>query len=260
MGLIHECQPKPHTRPINLYAKPVTAVAVKNPIGPKPLADSVIAVSGAGRGFGHSIARALGLAGAVVIAIDADPEAASLTAAELERLGIEAIPVKGDGAVQLEVKRIFDKILEIYGSVTGLIHVADTASVTPFKKLLEAEFNEMLEGQARSSYLMLQALMKRAPNAWATLVLPPSDNNEPHTRALRSYLSGLVGGLADMGVRANALIPSRGAGGLEFDARLGESALSLALPAARGITGQTISVTLSPLPERKKFIPKEFLE
>jgi 3-oxoacyl-[acyl-carrier protein] reductase len=175
-----------------LYAESVTAVAAKILTSQKPLSDSVIAVSGAGRGFGHSIAKALGLAGAVVIAIDADPEAAALTASELERLDIEAIPVKGDGAVQLEVKRIFDKVLEIYGSVSGLIHVADAASITPFKKLLEAEFNEMLESQARSSYLMLQALMKRAPNAWATLVLPPLDNNEPHTRALRSYLSGLV--------------------------------------------------------------------
>jgi hypothetical protein len=102
--------------------------------------------------------------------------------------------------------------------------------------------------------------MRRAPNAWATLVLPPSDNNEPHTRGLRSYLSGIVGGLSDMGVRTNALVPSRISGGVDFDSRLGESALSLALPAARGITGQTIGVKLAPLPERKKLIPREFLE
>jgi 3-oxoacyl-[acyl-carrier protein] reductase len=217
-------------------------------------------VTGAGRGFGHSIARALGLAGATVMVVDGDAEAASGTAAELERLGIQSIPIKGDCAVQLEVSHVFNKILEIYGGITGLVHVADGVSVTPFKKLVEAEFSEMLEVNARSSYLMLQALLKRAPNAWGTLILPPDNNNEPHTRALRSYLSGLIGGLADMGVRCNALVPSRSAGGIEFDARLGESALSLALPASRGISGQTIGVTLSPLPEIKKVIPREFLE
>ena len=44
------------------------------PISAKPLADTVIAVSGAGRGFGHSIARALGLAGATVVVVDPNPE------------------------------------------------------------------------------------------------------------------------------------------------------------------------------------------
>jgi 3-oxoacyl-[acyl-carrier protein] reductase len=239
---------------------PCVTQAVQSPIAPKPLLDTVIAVSGAGRGFGHSIAKALGLAGAAVVVIDANPEAAAQTAAELERLSISAIPVKGDTSVQLEVKKIFDKTLEIYGSISGLIHIADAVSSTQFKKLTEAEFSETLELQARSSFLMLQALMRRAPNAWATLVLPPSDHDEPQTRGLRAYLSGLIGGLSDKGVRANALVPSRIAGGVDFDARLGESALTLALTASRGITGQTIHVTLSPLPERKKLIPREFLE
>ena len=194
------------------------------------------------------------------MAIDADPEAASSTAAELERLGVQSIPIKGDCTVQLEVSNVFGKILEIYGSITGLVHVADGVSVTPFKKLMESEFSDMLDQNAMSSYLMLQALLKRAPNAWGTLILPPENNNQPHTRALRAYLAGLVGGLADMGVRANALVPSRSAGGIEYDARLGESAVTLALPAARGITGQTIAVSLPPLPELKKMIPREFLE
>jgi NAD(P)-dependent dehydrogenase (short-subunit alcohol dehydrogenase family) len=236
------------------------ATAPKAPISAKPLADAVIAVTGTGRGFGHSIARALGLAGATVMAIDADPEAASGTAAELERLGIQCIPIKGDCTVQLEVTNVYNKILEIYGSITGLVHVADTVSSTPFKRLMEAEFTEVMESSAMSSYLMLQALQRRAPSAWATVVLPPANVNEPQTRALRSYLSGLVGGLADAGMRCNALIPSRSAGGVEFDARLGESALALSLTAARGITGQTIAVTLSPLPDIKARIPREFLE
>ena len=226
----------------------------------QPLENAVIAVTGTGRGFGHSIARALGLAGATVMAIDSDPEAASGTAAELERLGIQSIPIKGDCSVQLEVSNVFNKILEIYGSITGLVHVADGVSATPFKRLMESEFSEMLSSNALSSYLMMQALQKRAPNAWGTLILPPENGNQPQTRALRSYLSGLVGGLSEMGLRCNALVPSRSAGGLEYDARLGESALTLALPAARGITGQTIGVTLSPLPDIKKSIPREFLE
>ncbi|MFN3265840.1 MAG: SDR family NAD(P)-dependent oxidoreductase [Deinococcales bacterium] len=234
--------------------------AAKSPVASKPLQDSVIAVSGAGRGFGHSIAKAIGLAGATVVVIDANPESAAQTAAELERLNIEAIPVKGNTSVQLEVKKIFDKTLEIYGNISGLVHIADAVSNTQFKKLTEAEFSEVLELQVRSSYLMLQALMRRAPNAWATLVLPPLDHDEPQTRGLRAYLSGLIGGLSEQGMRANALVPSRIAGGVEFDSRLGESALSLALTASRGITGQTINVTLSPLPERKKLIPREFLE
>jgi 3-oxoacyl-[acyl-carrier protein] reductase len=225
----------------------------------KPLANTVIAVTSAGRGFGHSIAKALSIAGATVICVDANPEAASLTAAELERGGAQSIPIKGDSSVQLEVAQTFNKMLEIYGSINGLVHIADESSNTPFKKLLEGEFTEMLETTARSSYLMLQTLLKRCPNAWATLVLPPQANNEPQTRALRSYLSGLVGGLSETGMRVNALVPSRAAGGLEFDSRLGESAVSLALTASRGITGQTIGVTLSAVKDVRSNIPREFL-
>jgi NAD(P)-dependent dehydrogenase (short-subunit alcohol dehydrogenase family) len=243
-----------------MTAAAATLAAPKPPISAQPLSDAVIAVTGTGRGFGHSIARALGLAGATVMAIDADAEAASGTAAELERLGIQSIPIKGDCTVQLDVTNVYNKILEIYGSLTGLVHVADSTSATPFKRLMESEFVELIEGGAMTSYLMLQALQRRAPGAWATLVLPPSSVSEPQTRGLRAYLSGLVGGLSDAGMRCNALVPSRGAGGVEFDARLGESALALALPAARGITGQTVHVTLSPLPDLKKSIPREFLE
>ncbi len=223
-----------------------------------PLTNTVIAVTSAGRGFGHSIAKALALSGATVICIDANSEAASLTAAELERGGAESIPIKGDCSVQLEVSQTFSKMLEIYGSISGLVHMSDEASSTPFKKLLESEFSEMFETSARSSYLMLQMLQKRCPNAWATLVLPPEASSEPQTRALRAYLSGLVGGLSDTGMRVNALVPSRAASSLEFDARLGESAVSLSLDSSRGITGQTIGVTLSPVKDVRSSIPREF--
>jgi NAD(P)-dependent dehydrogenase (short-subunit alcohol dehydrogenase family) len=226
----------------------------------KPLQNAVIAVTGAGRGYGHAIGRAVGAAGASVIVVDADAEAAAAVASELEALGAQAIPIKGNFSVQLEVASTFEKMLEIFGALTGVVHLADGVSHTKFRRLHEAEWSDLLDHHARSSYLLLQSLGLKAKGAWATLVLPPADGLEPQVRALRGLLCGLVEGLSESGVRANGLIPSRPSGGLEADALLAQAALALALPHTRGLSGASLHVALPALPDPLAGLPPEAFE
>ena len=180
--------------------------------------NAVIAVTNAGHGFGLAVARAFGHAGANVIVIDQDGEDAAAVASEIEATGGRAIPIKADPMVQLEVSAMFEKSLQIFGVIEGLVHVADKTSQTAFPKMQESEWADLLDADARSSYLVLRALGRVARNAWATLVLPPDDHAEPQVCAVRGYLTEFVLGLAARGVRVNAIVPSRSAGSLELDA------------------------------------------
>jgi NAD(P)-dependent dehydrogenase (short-subunit alcohol dehydrogenase family) len=225
-----------------------------------PLQNAVLAVTNAGHGYGHAIARALGRMGANVIVVDPEGAAAATVASEIEAAGGRAIPIKADTSVQLEVSNTIEKIRTIFGSLAGVVHVADGASQTAFSRLIEAEWADLMDTHARSSYLLLRALQRHAGGAWATLVLPPGDHIQPQTRALRGYLTELTLGLSLEGVRVNALVPSRVAGNLELDAPLAEATVSLALPSSRGITGAVVRVALPPLPDPRANLPREVFE
>ncbi len=225
-----------------------------------PLQNAVLAVTNAGHGYGHAIARALGKVGANVIVVDPEAAAAAVVASEIEAAGGRAIPIKADTSVQLEVSNTIEKIRTIFGALAGVVHVTDGASQTAFPKLIEAEWSELMDDHARSSYLLLRALQRRSASTWATLVLPPDDHTQPQMRAIRGYLTELTLGLSHDGVRVNALVPSRIAGNLELDAPLAEAAVSLALPSSRGITGAVVRVRLPALPDPRASLPREVFE
>ncbi|HEX2865222.1 MAG TPA: SDR family NAD(P)-dependent oxidoreductase [Deinococcales bacterium] len=226
---------------------------------PRPLQNAVIAVTNAGRGFGHAAARALGRAGATVIVVDADAEAAAAVASELEAIEAVAVPIKGDFTIQAEVSLTFDKITEIFGNLAGLVQVADGVSSTPFRRLHSGEWNDYLDTNVRSTFLLLQALRKNFKEAWATVVLPPLDSTEPQTRAARNALCGLIDGLAEEGQRVNAVQPTRSSAGLDLDQALGLAVLGLAIPATGAVTGSTMRVALPPVPDPLEGLPPEAL-
>jgi 3-oxoacyl-[acyl-carrier protein] reductase len=231
-----------------------------NTVPTNMLANSVIAVTNAGHGFGHAVAKALAKAGATVIVVDTNPEAAASVASELEALGAQSIPIKGDFSVQLEVNNTFAKMLELFGSLTGIVHVADGTSSTSFQQLSEGEWSELFEQHARSSYLLARTMARASRNAWGIIVLPPAHNQQPQTRALRGCLSELIAGLAAKGVRINGLIPSRASAGLDLDAPLAQAAVSLAIPSSSAMGGAVINVTLAPAPEARSNVPREFYD
>ena len=226
----------------------------------RELDGAVVVVTRSGRGFGHACARALGRAGATLIVVDPDSSAAAVVASELEAMGAQAIPIKADFAVQPEVTDTFEKVLAIFGSIAGLVHVADGVSHTAFKRLHSGEWSEMMDSHARSTYLVLQNLVRHARGAWGTVVLPPADSGEPQTRALRGAICGLVDGLSDLGVRVNAVQPSRASGGADADALLGEAVLALATRASRGVSGANLKVSLPALPDPLESLPPEIFQ
>ncbi len=233
----------------------------------------VVLVTNVGQGFGRAVALSYGQAGYDVVCADTDVDLASKTAAEVEELGGQAIPVQADVSAQLDVRGAFAKVHEIFGALGGVVHVACQQSQTPFARLTDGEFAELLREDVTSTYLVLREAARHlalAP-AWVVIVTPPRASERPQMAAVHgaitSMASAFIGGdapsrpdaidLADLGApepaaagrpRVNVVIPSRGPSDPRHDARLANTVRYLGSAASRGVSGITITVDLPPPP------------
>ena len=120
--VLHGVQPPGRTR----HGGPVTGVRVR------PLAESVVVVTGASRGAGKGIALALGEAGATVYVTGrsrregdaALPGSVFATAEEIERRGGTGVPVVCDHADDSQVAELFDRVRQEHGRLDVLVNNA----------------------------------------------------------------------------------------------------------------------------------------
>lgn len=211
----------------------------------------VMLITNAGQGFGRSVARAFGKLGGDVVCADRDGDLASKTAAEIEEVGGQAIPIQADMTTRVDILDAFAKVTEIFGELGGFVHVASYHSTTPFERLGEAEFNDLFGETLKSCYLSLQIASRMLEEGSVVLISPPSEGEEPQMLALRRGLGGLTEGMArrQSGLRVNVVIPSRPASDPEHDALLVDTVIFLSSSAAAGIDGQEVDVQLPPPPK-----------
>jgi NAD(P)-dependent dehydrogenase (short-subunit alcohol dehydrogenase family) len=212
---------------------------------------SVVLVTNVGQGFGRAIALSFGQADYDVVCADNDVDLASKTAAEIEELGGQAIPVQVDITTQIDVTHAFNKVYEIFGDLSGVIHVAAVESLTPFADVTEGELAELLNENLRSTFLLLKTTARMLEQGYFVLVLPPLSANEPHMLAVRAAMSEMVRGFEKKysHLRVNVVTPSRSASDPKHDAPLVKSVRYLASSASEGISGHNIKVTLPTPPK-----------
>jgi NAD(P)-dependent dehydrogenase (short-subunit alcohol dehydrogenase family) len=212
---------------------------------------SVVLVTNVGQGFGRAIALSFGQADYDVVCADNDVDLASKTAAEIEELGGQAIPVQVDITTQIDVTHAFNKVYEIFGDLSGVIHVAAVESLTPFADVTEGELAELLNENLRSTFLLLKTTARMLEQGYFVLVLPPLSANEPHMLAVRAAMSEMVRGFEKKysHLRVNVVTPSRSASDPKHDAPLVKSVRYLASSASEGISGHDIKVKLPTPPK-----------
>lgn len=225
----------------------------------------VVLVTHVGQGFGRAIALGYGQAGYDVVCADRDVDLAARTAAEVEELGGQAIPLQTDPKSPLDVAGAFDKVLAIFGSLGGVVHVVAHDSVTPFERLAEAELSELLDDVVKSSVLILRAARRAAPDGWVVLVAPPNRPDRPHLALVGGALARLAAALpapvptdpealadpdveAASGLRVNVVVPSRPAADPRHDLALVQAVRLLGGQAATGVHGSEVAVRLPPPP------------
>ncbi|MER3483697.1 MAG: 3-oxoacyl-ACP reductase [Meiothermus sp.] len=213
----------------------------------------IVMVTGAGRGFGRSIARSYARNGATVITVDPDVEMATAVASEVEAIGANAIPIRGDMSVVLDVMNTFEKIEELFGMIDGIVHVTSAESKTPFVELLEGEWYDLLNADVKSSlYVLQQGLRYLSGGGFVTVVLPPLQRDQPHVASIRGAVMGLIEGATRIfptNVRVNGVIPNRDPAGEEHDRPLVRAAVAVGSMVSEGVRGQVLEVLLPEPPQ-----------
>ncbi|MDR9392008.1 MAG: SDR family oxidoreductase, partial [Trueperaceae bacterium] len=219
----------------------------------------VVLVTGVGQGFGRAIALGWGRAGYDVVCADRDVALASKTAAEVEEVGGQAIPVQLDVTVPLDVRQAFAKVDELFGRLDGVVHVASRGGDGDATTLADGAFGELVDEVLRSSHLVLRNAGRRMEDGFVLVVGPDAASDEPHDAMTRAGLAALVRGYVPRlaHLRLGLVTPSRPASDPHHDAPLVDAALFLGGPGGVGLPGATLDVTLPPPPRRvERLLPE----
>lgn len=210
----------------------------------------VVLVTNVGTGFGRAVALAYGRSGYHVVCADRDVELAAKTAAEVEELGGQAIPIQTDTTTQMDVLSAYHKVMEIFGAIGGVVHLASQVSITPFEDLAEGEFFELMAENVRSSYLVLKAASRLLGGGWVVVVAPPVEASV-QMHAVRGALKEMVAGFRHRFAypRVNLVLPSRSSSDPRHDQALVRAVRFLGSPESAGVSGQVVDVEL-PQPPR----------
>ena len=106
------------------------------------LTGRVAIVTGASKGIGAGIAKALGKAGAaVVVNYASSKDGADRVVKEIAQNGGKAIAVQGDVAKAGDVKRLFAETKKAFGSLDILVNNAGVYDFVPLESVTEEEFH-----------------------------------------------------------------------------------------------------------------------
>jgi len=117
----------------------------------------VAVVTGASKGIGRDLARALAGAGARVAAAARDVAALDELAAEIEASGGEAYPAALDVGDVAGIAPVFDDIRRHFGSVDILVNNAGLGANHPAEAVTEADWDQMMAVNLKGLFFCCQA-------------------------------------------------------------------------------------------------------
>ncbi len=122
-------------------------------------AGRVAIVTGAGRGMGRAVAMRLAAGGAKLVVNDLDAGSAEGAAVALRQSGAEALAAPGDVTSNTDVARLVAEALGHYGSIHVLVNNAGVLRPTPVFDIEEEEWDMVVEGNLKSTYLCSRAVL-----------------------------------------------------------------------------------------------------
>lgn len=113
-------------------------------------------VTGAGRGVGKAVARALAGAGAWIVALDVDEGSASGTADEIKAMSAQVFAVAADVTCEADVKMANRLALAEFGSVDILFNNAGIQFVSPAEEMGLAEWRKVIDVNLTGTFICCQ--------------------------------------------------------------------------------------------------------
>ena len=135
------------------------------------LSGKVAVVTGASKGIGAGIAKALAAEGAkVVVNYASSREGADRVVSEITAKGGKAIAVHGDVAKADDVKRIFAETKSAFGALDVLVNNAGVFKFDPLEEVTEAEFHREFNINVLGTILATQEAVKHFGAAGGSVI------------------------------------------------------------------------------------------
>src|ERR1700756_3696059 len=110
------------------------------------LTNQVAVVTGASKGIGADIAKALAAEGAAVVVNYASSKAgADKVVAEITRGGGKAVAVQGDVSKKADISRLFAETKKAFGQLDILVNNAGIYEMSPLEAVTEAHFHKQFD-------------------------------------------------------------------------------------------------------------------
>ena len=242
------------------------------------LANKVAVVTGASKGIGAEIAKALAAQGAsVVVNYASSKQGADKVVADIAAKGGKAVAVQGDVAKAADVQRIFAETRKVFGKLDVLVNNAGVYKFTPLEAVTESDFRKQFDTNVLGLILATQEAAKHFGEEGGSVInigsvvsrlTPPSSVVYAATKSAVDAVTGVLAKeLGPKKIRVNSINPgltiTEGAEAAGFSSgdftdqtvaqtplgRVGQptdiapAAVFLASEDARWVTGETIAVS-----------------
>ena len=121
------------------------------------LTDKVAIVTGASRGIGKSIAVEFARAGANIVATARNEKEIKDTAEEARKFGKKALAIPTDVRDKQQVERMVQTVMDEFQRIDILVNDAGIYPPHPFLKILEEEWDDIMNTNLKSAFLCTQA-------------------------------------------------------------------------------------------------------
>ena len=185
-------------------------------------------VTGASRGIGAGVAKALAMQGAnVAINYTKSADKAEWVAGEIRGMGRDSFTVCADVSKSKEVKQMFEEVKNRWGTLHILVNNAGVISYNDFEKISEKEWDRVLDTNLKGQFLCSQEAVKMMkPNKYGRIINIASISSGgvgigfpqiAHYTASKGGVVGLTENMASdlgpFGINVNAIAP----GAIETD-------------------------------------------
>jgi acetoacetyl-CoA reductase/3-oxoacyl-[acyl-carrier protein] reductase len=124
------------------------------------LRGQVALVTGGARGIGRAIALALAGAGAdVAVGYRERADAAAVTVAELEALGVRALAVQGDVSRREDVRTVIGRACDQLGGIQILVNNAGLLQQKPFAQISDADWDQVMAVNLKGAFICSQEVL-----------------------------------------------------------------------------------------------------